>query len=1044
MLVSLENRSWYSLLEGFSSPEDLIATAKEFGYQALALTDTNSLMGLPAFVDAANRVGIRPLTGATLGWAGKRFVALAATMDGYASLSRLVTLAKRLELQGQGGWPEFLSCLEAEGAHLHFLVDDPDWLRAMAPRHPGRVWALVARPFPGRERSRARFLESQLLEAAVAVGVKPVASARVMMNHPQKLDTARVLWAVRNRELVDHYPIPGDCFPGNALPEPGEWERRFADLPQALSNAADLAERLQADLVPRTTIFPSPARRRGVSDEARLKHLCRKGLRLRGLEAESQAQKRLDRELELIVRLGFTGYFLVVRSIARKARRMGLSMALRGSAGNSLVCYLLEITEVDPLRFALPLERFLHEGRTDLPDIDLDFDWKNRDAIIDWAIRHFGAGRTCRISSHLFFQPRVAFRESCRCHGLSNQQITQLTQNLKTSAEVLVKDPPAASRHGLPWSFPLEPQRWWRILDDARLLVGLPHHLSIHPGGIVMVPDRIDSYVPIQRSAKGVDVTQFDKYSIESTGLVKIDLLGNRALSTVDEVARMWNARGWSLPALRDDDERVLSLLQNGDSLGVGQLESPGMRHLLVQLAPRRIDDVILALALIRPGAAGIGMKSLFCARRRGKEPPADLHPLVAELLRETDGMLVFEDDGLRLLQGLTGMSPPQADRFRKRIAKNHDPAQAELLRREFLEASEPSGVSLSQREELWRQLEKFNLYSFCKSHAVSYGLIAWRSAWFKVTDPVRFWTAALNNNQGMYPRRVYTEAILRQGIRLWGPCVNRSEQGFSVESMPGGQGEGIRTGLGAILGLNQAYLEQLLKERESHGSFSSFEDFRKRIATPPETMELLFQSGALDGFAPSRASLKLKDQMEVNAGWNRKGPEMFAALPDSDWAVRELDDVEKCREEYRLLGFPVTQPLFRLMKPVIRDGMARLGHFPDHWCLSDQIPSKLGKEVMVAGMVAAARATHTKNGNLMQFLTLEDEKGFVDLTLFPGTCPILTHITAGPYIAFGKVEEDMGVYTVTATRVLALHEKGPVVPIIDEIHGPQGWEEWP
>ncbi len=1062
MIVSLDNRSWYSLLEGLSPPEALVDAALQLGYQALALTDVNSLMGLPAFVAAANKAGIRPLTGATLSVRSTRMVALAKSMEGYAELSTLITLAQKLKRQSGDVLAPFLQAISRSGRGLHFLVDDPELLRALSAWHPGRVWALISRPRPGMDRPQERYLESMLLEAARACAVRPVASCKVLMAHPQRIEAARVLWAIRHRAMVDQYPIPGDAFPANALPSAADWQKRFADLPEALVHARELADRLETNLLPARLIFPAPRKKPGIEDGKRLEYLSRKGLKQRELDRDTAACKRMVEEIELICRLGFAGYFLVVRSIARKATRMGLSMALRGSAGNSLICYLLGITEVDPLRFELPLERFLHEERTDLPDIDLDFDWKNRDGIIDWAIRHFGTERTCRISSHLFFQPRAAFRESCRCHGLSNDQTTQLIQALRASTEQLLAQPQEAQRHGVPWSFPLERERWWRILDDARLILGMPHHLSIHPGGIVMVPDRIERYVPIQLSAKGVDVTQFDKYGVEATGLVKIDLLGNRALATVDEIARRLRELKAPIVPISDSDQGVIDLLRKGDTLGIGQLESPAMKHLLVQMRPSGIDDLIIALALIRPGAAGIGMKGLFCARRRGKAPAFQPHEKVAEVLHGTDGMLVFEDDGLKLIQVLTKMGPSQADHFRKRIAKNHDPQVAVALRQEFLDRSTPSGVPLDQLEDLWRQLEKFNQFSFCKSHAVSYGLIAWRAAWCKLNVPVLFWTAALNNNQGMYPRRVYAEEILRSGIAILGPCINRSAIEFSPERMApdpakrgdrdlaargdqesiaiGGRGA-IRTGLGAIGGLNQALMDSIVAHREQNGPFRSFEDYRARVPTPPEGLHLLMKAGCFDLFGQSRPTLRLQDQLEKNAQWQRKGTEMFASLPDLQWRLQEVSDTEKCRDEFRLLGYSHTRSLGALMKPVIRDGIARLGHYADAWCLSDAIPAKLGKPVLVAGMVAAVRRTYTKTGKPMQFLTLEDEKGFVDLVLFPGNCEILLHVSSGPYLGWGTVEEDMGLFTVIATRVMALHESGQTITIQDEA-SPLGWRE--
>lgn len=1041
MNVLLDVKSWYSLLEGFDSPERLVERAAALGYESMALTDVNSVMGIPSFVEAAGKVGIRPITGATLVHSGlpglSRVVALAGSMTGYGELCSLITQVKRLEEFGNTDPEAFHGLLSQPFEELQFLVEEPTWLEPLRKIHGDRIYALVVRANPGAkagpkpsegwEKSRSKYAESILLERARELGISSVVSGRVLMANPARARYAPILRAIRNRGLVDGFPDPEPVGPDNALIGPESLAQRFSDLPESMDNTVSLARELESHVVPRDIIFPTPRKKWGVSENDRFRLLCKRGMARRGFLHDKQAQNRLAQELALIEKLGFIGYFLVVRSIAKKSRRMGLSMALRGSAGNSLVCYLLEITDVDPLRFELPLERFLHEGRTDLPDIDLDFDWKTRDQIIDWAIRHFGEHRTCRIASHLFFQPRVALRESCRAHGLSNDQTTNVLKSITQSAEDLLSDPEGAKGQGVPFSFPLEGDRWWRILEDARGLLGMPHHLSIHPGGIVMVPERIDKHVPIQRSAKGVDVTQFDKFSIESTGLVKIDLLGNRALSTVDEVARRLQSMGKNVPPIAEDDPSVLELLRAGESLGVGQLESPGMRHLLVQLAPRNIEDVIIALALIRPGAAGVGMKAKFCAFRRGLEKPPEQHPIIRKLLKDTEGMLVFEDDGLRLLQGLCNLNAPEADRFRKRIAKNHDPQLAEILRREFLAKASASGVGREELEEIWPQLEKFNQYSFCKSHAVSYGLIAWRSAWCKANEPVLFWTAALNNNAGMYPRRVYIGEIVRSGIPVLGPCVNRSLETFEPE------GNAIRTGLGAIAGIAGEIIAKILEERMANGLYASAESFQLRTGIPPEAMDRLRRGGALDGFGPSRPTLALQGELKRLAGWKTKGSELFDKVPDLEWIMPHLDPVEKSREEYPLLGMTISCPLQELMAPVIRSGLVKARLDPASLCPSSEIGKFLGKEVLVAGMVAAARGTHTRTGKLMQFVTLEDKAGFVDLTLFPGDCAILHHITEGPYVGIGTVEEDMGVVTVRARRVFPIHGRGNVVPIRDE-----------
>ncbi len=781
MAVSLHTHSWYSLLEGTSNPRALLERAARLGYKALALTDTNNLYGAVAFVEEAFRHDVRPLLGSRLRLSQQRCVALIAERSGYRSLCRILS---RLHLEaeppspltplprgergeegpspptplpqgerGEKDSPDLVELLRDDSEGLHILVDDVSLAEALREILGHRLWIEVVRPGPGTNPARR---EQELLACARRLGIQAVASTAAHLATPEEYPTFRLVTAIRQRTLLERLPAVLPLTAEHYLVSPEELQRRFHDLPALVRNTDCLADLLRSDVLPHELILPEPilphnrvGRRASLADmTSYLGRLCERGLRQRDLGTSSEARQRLREELEIIAAAQLSGYFLTVRAIARHARRRGHSMALRGSAGNSLVCYLLGITEVDPLRFHLPLERFLHPGRTDLPDIDLDFDWKVRDEVIAHVVERYGQAHTAQICTHLFFQPRSAFREAGRVHGLSDEQISSLLtpSDPPIAMGELVEDAPC------PPSFPLEPERWPLLLADARRLLGHPHHLSIHPGGIVLTPGPMRDCVPLERAAKGVIVTQFEKDAVERIGLVKIDLLGNRGLSTVDEARRLAGMP----PPPDDGDAATLELLRRGDTLGVTQLESPAMRHLLIQMRPAGLDDVIRALALIRPGAASLGAKETYIRRRRGLEPVRLLHPRLAGVLQETHGLLIYEDDTLRLIQALTGLSAPDADRFRKRVTKHKTEEDEQTLHREFLALCGRRGVPVEAVAEVWPQLAKFNRYAFCKSHAVSYGLIAWSAVWLKAHFPLEFWTAALNNNQGMYPRRVY------------------------------------------------------------------------------------------------------------------------------------------------------------------------------------------------------------------------------------------------------------------------------------------------
>ena len=1132
MPVHLHVHSWYSLLEGLSSPEALLERAAACGYDSLALTDTNNLLGAMAFVEQAAPLGIRPLLGARLQQQEVRCTALVAQHSGYHNLCRILSrlhlstapasggrkppddstksggLRPPLASKSSGGLrPPLASRLaellneNAEG--LHILVDDRPLAEQLREAFGPRLWLEVVRPW------RSARQEQELLAWAKRLGIRPVASTAAAMATPDAYRALPPVTAVRQNTLLDQLPTRLPVSPEHHLVDLPTFRQRFHDLPEAISNTDLLAEQLRSDVLPRRVILPAPRVPHSL-DEVRFLHLlCERGLRRRELVNSQSARQRLREELAVIEATNLAGYFLVVRDIARHARRRGHSMALRGSAGNSLVCFLLEITDVDPLRFNLPMERFLHPGRTDLPDIDLDFDWKVRDEVIEHVCQRYGPRYTARISSHLFLQPRSAFREAGKIHGLSNVQVSELLESLSTPVEGLLSEtgraggvsPLISSSHqgahaprspalSVPRGFPLEDERWPRIVADARLLLGRPHHLSIHPGGVVITPRPIEEYVPLQMAPKGVVITQFDKDGVEYIGLVKIDLLGNRALATVDEalahVQTLQLASGGRKPpdfvessgGLRPPlAQSPLALLQSGDTLGVNQLESPAMRHLLMQMQPRGVDDVIQALALIRPGAASIGMKEAFIRRRRGIDCvpplPANLEPF----LRETEGLMLYEDDALQVVQALTGLAAPDADRFRKRVTKHRTEEEAMVLSREFLQICAQNGVARAVAAAWWVQLAKFNQYSFCKSHSVSYGLIAWKAVLLKVHYPLCFWTAALNNNQGMYPRRVYVEGIKRAGIEMRLPCVNRSAGPFTIEhdssqkqpplppptekgthanpyaaggegwgeggaavreasrqpphpqplspgpfaiacvQVPKAGGEGslrrervacpgaIRAGLDAIGSLDDAVKLAVLEKRSRHGPYRDLADFRRRVVPGPEALALFIRSGALDFTGQPRPALFLEADLQDRTGG--PAPELFPHEPLDGWLPTDYARSERLREEYRILGFLPGPPLIKLFR----------AHLPPDRIFSNELTAHRGKIVRVAGLVATARNTNTDAGKPMQFIALEDEHGLVDVTLFPGACPLIPYLTAGPYIATGVVEEQYGVLSVTASK---------------------------
>ncbi len=955
-MIPLHVRSHYSLLRGASSPDALVARARGLGLRALALTDLDGIYGATVFWHAAKAAGITPLIGAEVN-------GLTLITRGREGWSNLCAILSRRHLGQPWDIAEF-----QDG--LHVIAGDLAVARSLRGK-VDRLWLEFVRP------ARSATYERDILQS----GFPLVASSDVHFATPAEFRAHRVLSAVRENTVLAR--LGPTCDPGHHL---RDLRALFPDRPDAVSNNEAVAADAAWGFLPAPPVFPRHGAPAGT-----LRALCQAGLIRRYPHAlPPGALERLSRELAVIRALGFEDYFLVVRDIVDYARSRGAPVAGRGSGASSLVAYVLGLTNVCPLRYGLQFERFLHEGRTDWPDLDLDFCWRTRDAVIDHVFERFGRERVAMVSSHLTFQARGAFREAAKAHGLSDAQVAAVRGALPVDREETVESLPP----GLQSRLPVDPGRFDAILADARRILGAPSHLSVHPGGVVITPGPVDRHVAVQRAEKGVVITQPDKDGVEALGLVKIDLLGNRAVSTIREaVETVASLDGYRLDpeAVPDGDPATMELLASGRTIGVNQLESPAMRHLLRQMRPRGVADVMQALALIRPGAAGDGMKDAFVRRRRGLEAWS-VDPRLRETLGPTHGVMLYEDDLMLVASALAGMALAEGDRFRRRLQKAA-PEEREAIGRDFLERCAAAGTPQETARDPWRQMAKFQGYAFCMSHAASYAQLAVAAAWLRAHHPEAFWVAALNNNQGMYEKRVYVEEARRGGVRTRLPCVNASGREFTAE------GGGLRIGLDSVAGLSSRTIDAILGERP----FGSLREFAARAgASHPETRALI-RCGAFDGLGRTRPELLL----ELNATHRKTARPGSLEIP----RMPDLDEREKRRWEFEVLG---VSPGMHLME-FLREGRDLAGTVA-----SPELEGLAGRRVRVAGVLDALRVTGSASGGAMEFLTLEDEAGVFEVTVFPDVYRRFAAIVRGPgpYVVTGKVEDHWGAVSVTAERI--------------------------
>ncbi|MDP6636631.1 MAG: PHP domain-containing protein [Phycisphaerae bacterium] len=974
VVAPLRVRSAYSLLRGTMTLDVLVGSSVRAGHTHLALTDINNLYGAPAFYRMARQAGLTPIIGAELHDGTDRLVALVENDVGYRNLCVLITriqCCSDFSLRGSLG--EFVG-------GLHFLVDSAELagdLIGVVGRE--RLWLALDPPVQGSFRVR------RLAECSVRLGCGLIACGTAHLARLEDRDAARLLIAIRTGSTFDSVTDLQLPHFAARLRGPASLAGELADFPRAIANNIRLAGRCGGyEFLPRQAVFPSFKCPDGLTPEAHLRGLCRRGMLHRYRRPRRDAEARIDRELSLIDSKGFSEYFLVVRDIVQYARSRGAPVAGRGSGASSLVAYLLGITNVCPLTYNIPFERFLNERRIDFPDLDIDFSWRIRDEVIDYAFERWGRERTAMVSAHNTFKASSALRETAKAFGYSNAQISQMSPDELTAR-------PAIGRL-------------------AGRIVSLPHNLCVHPGGIVIAPGPIENYAPVQPSTKGCRILQYDKRGAKATGLIKLDLLGNRSLATIRQTAdlvRLRHGPEIDVETLDPSDQRTIEMLQTGDTVGCNQLESPAMRNLLRAIHPHHMRDVMKALALVRPGAAGAGMKDAFIRRHRGLDPVPTVEPKIDAILADTYGVMLYEDDVMLVAAAMTGGSLPRGDMFRKAVQKCASDAERLELSSDFLYRCCANGIDDQLARSLWVQMAKFNSYSFCRAHAGSYGRLGYAVAYLKAHWPVEFWTAALNNNQSMYHRRVYVEQAKRTGVRFLPPDVNQSSAEYSI------RGDAIGIGLESVAGLGPAGVQAILDTREKR-PFDTLTDCILRTGLARSEVGALVLCGAFDFTGSTRPALMMELDMAISVRrTSRHRPPATGLFTAADRAgglmcapadTGDYSPARKYIDQRRILGVSTGPHIMKVHR-------AQLQGETD--ATSRDLPALIGKRVTIAGVCEARRRTDTAGGREMMFLTMDDEFGLFEATFFPTPNAEEQFNSYGPHIITGKVIEQYGTISI-------------------------------
>jgi DNA-directed DNA polymerase III PolC len=934
----LHVHSHYSLLQATPTVDALAERAAAEGLERLPLTDTNSLYGMVAFARACGRAEVLPIAGMTLAVAADESAAqpdwvvlLARDAAGYRSLCRLSSALQahpqREQLAQRGvSWAD----LAANRSGLICLcggrrsrIDGA--LRLGQPERAGHLLARYAGIFDAECRLSLELHAAgdlrvcrELHALAERFGIEPVAVQPVYCLAADERPTLRMLAAIeRNCRLDD---LDREMWHGGDeavdlhwLP-PEEMAQRFGAWPQALAAAGRVAEACAPfvpDSRPVWPVLPLPP---GQSAEAALAANVAKGA-ARHFGADEAAGQRLMHELAAINRRGFAPFFLIVADIVAFARRSEIPVSTRGSVANSLAAYCLDITTVDPLANDLLFERFLNPARSGLPDIDLDFCSRRRDEVLDYVRRTYGPDHVALVATVSTLRLRSAVRETGKALGLADEAIDRLVRLLPESwhpdpQRRVRADPEEVARQ-------LSDERERAAVRFAHLLVGQPDHLSVHPGGVVITPGPLTDHLPVQWAPKGFLVTQFDHEDVAAIGLPKLDLLGIRALTVLADAAalvRQHSNSHFSLDDLPADDPLTAELLMAGETVGVFQCESTGAQRTLRQLRAANVRDLAVANAFFKPGPATGGMAANFIRRYRGEERVVYLHPALEPILHGTRGVLLFQEQILRVAREVAGLSWEEADHLRRGMSHFRGAEMDAIAERFVLGCRRPPpagpGLAAAQARTLWEQVKAFAGYGFNQGHATAYADVSYRSAYLKAHWPAAFLCARLADWGGFYHQAVYIAEARRLGIAVRPPHVNHGGRHFGLEYEPedepnyeivaGAPQPVLWMGLGQVRDLRASAIDALLAER-ARRPFADLDDLLQRVALQNKETTHLIRCGALDGLGGSRAALLAALGRVERGGLGQLG---FAFLGEETSAETAA---ERVAWEEQALGLPVS-----------------------------------------------------------------------------------------------------------------------------------------
>ncbi len=1040
--VHLHVHTQYSLLDGACRVSDLIDKAVEYKMPALAMTDHGNMFGAINFYQAAVKAGIKPIIGCEIYVAGgSRFdktpqqppsshlVLFARDADGYRHLMKLVSLGylegfyyrPRVDMESLTRYSQGLlassACLRGLVAQ-HLVAGNKNAALKAADdyRHifgPGNFYLeLMDHGLPEQKKAN-----QGLIEISRELDIPLIATNDVHYLEQSQARAHEALLCIQTQSVMtdpNRMRMKSDQF---YFKSPAQMKKDFAWAPpEALTNTIQVSEKCNLDLHFDKVHLPHYDPPGGMDQETYLKELCDKGIAERYGRITPELQARLEHELQIIKKMGFISYFLIVWDFIHYARQRGISVGPgRGSAAGSLVSYLLGITNLDPLRYGLLFERFLNPERLGMPDIDIDFCFERRQEVIEYVTKKYGKDNVAQIITFGTMQARAAIRDVGRVLNVAYADVDRIAKMIP--AEFGIKIEQALKVEPRLRQLQKEDKTTAEILETAQVLEGLNRHASIHAAGVVIGDRPLTEYVPLFKTGDDQVTTGFTMDGIAKIGLLKMDFLGLRTLTVINR-AIQWIKRRHNIDIDIDtiplDDFKAYQLLGEADSGGIFQLESAGMRELLKKIKPTKFEDLISILALYRPGPMGSGMLDDFIRRKKGEVAVHYPHPKLQGILAETFGIIIYQEQVMQMASILAGFSMTQADHLRRAMSKKISSVM-ERMRRDFVDGCyKTSRIREPEANKLFDLIEYFSGYGFNRSHSAAYALISYQTAFLKANYPVEFMCALLTCEKDNTDKVVeHVRACQKMGIEVLPPDVNESFLEFSVVD-----DRTIRFGLLAVKNVGQTAIESIVENRQANGPFGSIYDLCERVdlrLVNRKVIESLIKCGALDGLEGHRSQLMavVDKALQAGAGTQReKASGQFSffemdAGSGFNKATREMPAIKEWPKNQILAGEKEVLGFYISGHPLAHYRM-EVEKFADFTSKTLQRAVE-GQEVKVIGIIQAVRLTVTRRTNeRMAILKLEDIDGLIEVVVFPST-----YLNVAHYLKEGEVLMVIGRMTI-------------------------------